>query len=156
MPAGDLIDEPWQVELLATLTGAGTIYGLDEPGIVGLGAPPAKKNDTDLGHDDGTYQGPHFSASRFLYIPYVVSIADGTDEENAEDAGAAFEVLSNLWVASFTAVELHFWIPGFGHRSVVGRPLGLADDLSLLRVGVCRGLATFECGRPTMTVESGS
>ena len=155
MPAGDLITGNWQVEIRGTLTGDGTIFTLDEPGISGLGAPPPKTHtDTPLDHADGTYQGRHFSASRLLTVPYVISVDEGTDEENAEAAGAAFVSLSALWVASETAVEMHFQLPGFGHRFVVGRPLGLADDLSLLRVCVARGLATFDCGDPTLTVVS--
>lgn len=150
MPAGDLLSAPYQVEIRGALTGQGTDFLIEEGGIVGLGAPPPKTNDTDLGHDAGAYLGRDFTSVRILTIPYVIS------GEDADEAGALFFTLTELWEASETDIELHLQVPGFGHVTATGRPRGLADDLSLLHAGVARGLATFVCGNPTLTIESGS
>lgn len=144
MPAGDLLVADYQAELRATLTGAGTVYEIDEDGISGLGVPGAKTADVDLGHSAGAYLGRDYTGMRVITIPYLVHA------DTAALAWSQFQTLSTVWASSETDVPLHLRLPGAVRLSCNGRPRGLADDLSLLGVGVVRALATFACGSPTL------
>lgn len=145
MPAGDLLVADHQIEIRGTLTGAGTPWLLAFEGVGGLGVPQAKTHDTDLAHAAGAYFGRDFGGVRILTVPYIMR---GTTAAT----GAAFLNLNALWAPSEVDLPLHVRLAGLGHLSFVGRPRGLAEDLSQLNRGVARALATFACSSPAYTV----
>lgn len=133
------------VEIDALLTGSGTPFEIDVPGIRGLGNPPAKTSDSVLGGRDGSYAGPDYTSSRVLSIPY--KIGGGT----AADAMNDLATLMGAWTPAAADVELHFQLPGWGHFFVSGRPRGLDEDLVHLKSGEIAALATFHALDPTIT-----
>jgi len=141
MPAGDLLTGDHQVEIRGTLTGRGTPWLLAFEGVGGLGVPPAKTHDMDLGHAAGAYFGRDYGGVRILTVPYIMRGPTAT-------VGASFLNLRVLWAVSEIDIPLHMQLAGLGKLAFVGRPRGLAEDLTQLNVGVARALGTFAC-KPT-------
>lgn len=149
MPAGDLLNEDYQVEIRALLTGAGTDFLLGEEGIGGIGDVEVKALDTDLGHDDGVYLGRDHNGPRTITVPYLIK----KPGDPAAAGTAYYSTLRPAWIKSeATDLELHLQLPGIGHLMAVGRPRGLISDLTKQKFGLIRAFATFYCGDPTLTV----
>lgn len=148
MPAGDLVVADFQVELRATLHGAGTDIAIDRRrgGIVGLLDRTAKMAETEYAHSDGSFVGDVLRASRSATFNFRISGV------SAAAAGALVEDLWTVWDPTGTAEEpLHFRLPGIGHRYVMGYPLGLLDvDTTEQVYGVVPFAALFRITDPTI------
>jgi hypothetical protein len=149
MPAGDLIEADDQLELRGVLMGAGTDWIITPPGVQGLGIT-VKSQDVDREHAAGVYSGRDYAGPRVLTFPMA------TTQDTAAEAGEAYVDLLEVWAGSETDLELHLRLPGFGHMSFLGRPRGLVENLNGLHGGAVEVLATFFCGTPTITYETGS
>jgi hypothetical protein len=149
VPAGDLITADWQVELRGTLTGAGTPFMLEPPGLTGLGVPNPKTNDVDRMFADGMHMGRDYAGVRVVNVAYTITAT-------AAEAGELLLELDGLWAVDNDDVELHARIPGFGHIVLEGRPRGLLEDARGLGAGIARALATFWCGNPAIAFEDAS
>lgn len=146
MPAGDLITAEWQVEIRGLLTGSGTVYRLGRQRISGLGRPPVKTSDVELDGQWGSYAARDDQfGPRILIVDYVIN------EPTLADAMTSFDTLKTAWTAGGD-VELHFQLPGWGHRYVIGRTRGLEEDFADPRVlsGVLPVIAEFHALDPVI------
>lgn len=137
------VSADYQVEIRDLLIGVPGESGLTGPigGLLSIGAKP---NDVDLGHADGTYQGPAYRAARALTVPMWF------------DALLIDDFLAG-WDVSSTDLELHMQLPFWGHIYVVGRPVGLVQGDMDLDAGTITALGMFTAGNPTIhTVSEGS
>jgi len=145
MPAGDQVVADYQVELGGVLIGgAGGMSSIAPPGIVGLGKPTPKSADVPLQLADGAYGAPDWADVRTVTVPILI---DGT---TAAAAWNAFATISAAWGPSTVDVQLYLRLPGLGRVYLVGRPRGLAEDLSLLPEGIVNCLGTFVALKPAM------
>jgi hypothetical protein len=133
----------WQGSLQGVTFGTGTNYHFADQGVSGIGAV-VKDQDVNLEHGDGSYAGTDRKGPRIITIPFVVL---GTDSTSAMDN---FETLAAAWEASATDVTLELYLPG-KHFSVSGRPRGIVEDLSRLKLAVIDCIGTFMANTPTMT-----
>lgn len=150
MPAGDQIDQDWQVEIRALLTGEGTDFEFGPEGIGGLDELPVDgSGDVELDNEDGTYLGLDFTGPRTLTFPYEI-----TKPGDPAAAGSLYwATLRPAWAKSTSIdLELHMQLPGIGHLMFMGRPRGLVPDLTLQKHGLIRAFAIFHCGDTTITV----
>ena len=174
MPAGDLIDRDYQLELRSMLMGDNTMYTIDRSrgAIKGLGMPPAKTADTELDHADGSYGGEDYTGPRVITVALLIKGSENSGTWNDADStwngsggtwdttggsgtspGGALNGLSALndaWAASTTDIPLYLRLPGWGKFHVNGRPRGLDEDLSLLTFGLIVVMATFVALDPTI------
>lgn len=132
----------WQLEIRSTLTGTGTSWITDRSGgrsVSGLGVPPPKAADVDLDGQHGSYAGPDYMQSRVLTWPYACSTAD-------------FPALCALWVPTEDTgdITITIQVPGWGVRTLIGRPRGLQDDYSEGTFGRVHALATFLATDPVL------
>lgn len=148
MPAGDLVVADYQAELRATLMGASSNYQIAPPGIAGLGLPPVKSADTELGHADGSVAADDFRGVRVITIPLIIG---GDSAISASTAMTRFTTLLTAWAPSTSDIPLYIRLPGWGKFHVNGRPRGLDEDLSQLKNGLINVLATFHALDPTIT-----
>jgi len=136
------VDYQWQ--LGSTLMGAGTTFLPAPPGVKGLGVPAPKTADVDLEGAPGSYAANDQPASRLLTLPMTITAS--TDAL----ALTALATLSAAWAPSTTDVDLTIRLPGMGQFHVTGRPRGLTDDLTDVKSGIVRVLASFFCPDPTI------
>lgn len=141
--AGELITTDYQLELRGLLMGAGTIFDNGAGGWGGLGVPSPKTADVELEQGDGVYPGRDYTPARMLTFPLAWG---GTDPATAMDR---FRTLCDAWETERTdELELHMQLPGWGHFYVIGRPRGLAEDLSRLKSGEGAAMASFLATSP--------
>jgi hypothetical protein len=140
MPAGDLITQPWQLELRATLMGAGTDVVIDrERGAVGgLFDIEAKQAETEYAHAPGSFSGDSFEAARTVTVALAL------------DGFAALSTMRATWAPSSADLELWFQLPDIGKGYVVGRPIGLVVDSETAAFGLLSALASFRITDPTI------
>ena len=145
MPAGDLVTQDYHLELRGLLMGPGTRFHFDGPWS-GLGLPTPKTADVDLEQGEGSYPGRDYLASRVLTFPI------GFGGSSAAEAMLDLLALSEAWqVSNATDLVLVAQLPGWEKWSVTGRPRGLVEDLTRLKSGEGRALATFVANDPTIT-----
>ena len=138
------ISADWQGNLRSLTFGAGTDWQIDEPGISGLGSPPPRSFDQERGNLPGDVGGSDVAARRILTIPLVGAFAS---------PALALDGLESLKTAFADAVvdlALDLRLPGYPStgRRYYGRPRGLDADLSRLRAGAIRVLASFHALDP--------
>lgn len=132
------------VELEGLLTGIETPYDIVmPPGIRGLGVRAKTSRSPYHGHH-GTYGAPDFQASPVITVPYAIGGVTPAEAMNY------FAILRESWSPVVEDVELHLRLPGWGHIYLLGRPVGLDDDLVELGAGEIGALATFEALDPTI------
>lgn len=143
MPAGDLVTEPYHLELRGKLHGPSTPIHWGTSGWAGLGHN-VKSQDVDLDQADGAVAGRDYLTSKVLTFPAEFG---GTGPANVMlELGELLEA----WKPSVVDLELHAWLPGWEHFYVVGRPRGLTEDLSAMPKGEGRALLTFVAADPTI------
>ena len=140
---GELVEQDYHLELRGLLHGPGTRYSWDGP-WVGLGLPATKSQDVELDQANGSYPGRDYLTSRLLTFP----VAFGGS--SPADVMLDLLELTEAWSPSLVDLELHGQLPGWGHFHVVGRPRGLIEDLSNLKSGEGRAMATFVAHDPTI------
>lgn len=143
MPAGDLIDADYQVELNGLLTGLSTDYVLAPPGITGLGLAAAKTQDIDPAGQDGTVPNADFLAPRVILIPY--NLNDHESTKALED----YATLETAFAPRVDTAELHIQLPGLGHFYFVGKPRSLELVLLDLKSGAISAIGEFLATDPT-------
>lgn len=142
---GELVTEPYHLELRGTLHGPGTPYDWGPGGWSGLGLPPTKSQDFSLDQADGVYAGRDYLAERLLTFPIVWG---GISQS---DVMYGLGGLLTAWAPSRDEdLELHLGLPGWGHVFFVGRPRGLVEDLSRLKSNEGAAFATFVATDPTI------
>lgn len=145
MPAGDLVIADYQVELRGVLVGgAGGTARIGPPGIGGLGVPTPKSADVSLQLADGAYGATDWADVRTVTVPILI---DGTTDGGAWNAFAAHRT---AWAASTADIPLYLRLPGLGRVYCLGRPRGLAEDLSLMPEGIINCLGTFVALKPAL------
>lgn len=142
MAAGDLITLDYHLELRGLLMGPGTPYHFEGP-WTGLGFAGVKTADVELDQAPGVYPGRDYLAARVLTFP--LAFGGGTPAA----CMVAFRDLLAAWAPS-TATDVELWgrLPGWGTFTVTGRPRGLVEDLTGLKGGEGKALATFFCPDP--------
>lgn len=108
-----------------------------------IGYPDAKTNDVALPGADGAYANPDYQSVRQITLPVIVK-----DVDTEADLVTAVKALYVAWAPSTVDQQLAFQWPGFGLAWYVGRPRGLATDLSQQRRGLVRVLLRFDCPSP--------
>lgn len=143
---GDLVVADYQIELRGKLHGPTTDIDTGEGGWTGLGNPGAKQSKYEIDGDDGAFLGRQYLASRILTFPLVWH---GT---SAADVMLELSALCVAWSPRAAVdVRLYAQLPGWGRFYVTGKPLGISEDLTMLKSGEAAGLAQFEAGRPVIT-----
>lgn len=136
MAAGDLVTTDFHLELRGHLLGPGTRYHFDGPwgGLF----PAVKANDRADTSADGGAAGVDRLDVRVLTFPVGFGGPGGPS-----DAMDDLRALAVAWRRSQGDEELWGQLPGLGRFRVWGRPRGLAEDLTMLKAGEGRALATF-------------
>lgn len=142
MAAGDLVVADYQLEIRALLTGCDTDYDFGPNVIMGLGEQPPKTRDFVTVGQAGAIGAGDRRGVRIIQVDYQICQPD--------DVGAAITALRTLATAwqptsDPDGLEMHFQLPGIGHKYVVGFPRGLdADEGPRLYLhGVVSAIAEF-------------
>lgn len=148
MPAGDLVTADWHVELRGLLHGPGTVYVVDRGrgAIKGLGTPVPKSADVERDGDVGAYGAGDLAGIRLVTCAFLIKAAS---------AAAAMNALSSLntaWAPSSVEIPLYLRMAGWGKFHVDGYPRGVADDVSLVELGIISVLARFDALTPTIFI----
>ena len=144
MPAGDLVVQEGQIELAATLMGAGTdvIIHRTRGGVRGLRGGDMKLTESDYAHADGSFAGEVFRASKTITVALLITGA------TVAATNANVDAMDALWNRSTTADEpLYVWLPGMSSkRYVIGRPLGIVFEEEQQVLKHVPALAMFRLG----------
>ena len=141
MPAGDLVTEPYHLELRGKLHGPGTSIHWGTDGWGGFGHT-VKSQDVELDQADGSVAGRDYLSSLVLTFPAEFG------GSGPADVMLDLADLLEAWGPSVVDLELHAWLPGWEHFYVVGRPRGLVSNLSRMPRGEGAALLTFVANDP--------
>lgn len=157
MPPGDLLNADFQVEIQGTLTGEGTAYQLGPEVVRGLlDEPEPKTRDFEYQGQDGSAGAGDFRDVRVLHWDYLIGCRDEGVTGDVDQAVTDALALVALWqpVSDPDGIELHFQLPGFGHKYVVGFPRGITftSDSRLWANdnGFTQAIARFDCLNPAI------
>lgn len=152
MPNGDLLTgADFELQIRELLTGCGTVYDFGPNVIMGLGEPFPKVRDFELEGQGGSRGAGDRRSIRIIQVDYQICQPD--------DPGAALialRELANAWEPTAVAggMEMHFQLPGLGHRFVTGYPRGLdADEGPRLYLhGAVSAVAEFHAMSPGISI----
>lgn len=143
MPAGDLVTGPWQFEVQGLKFGDGTSYAVERGGAVsGLVGSSIDLAETRYAHADGSFVGEVTEGPRTAVFSIEI---EGTDDD---DAGTKFIALRTAFGKTAATVSLYFNLPGWGKCYVLGRPVGVVEDLRAADFGLIPVLASFRITDP--------
>lgn len=144
MPAGDLVVQEGQIELAATLMGAGAdvIIHRTRGGVRGLRGGDMKLTESDYAHADGSFIGEVFRASKTITVALLITGA------TVAATNANVDAMDALWNRSTTADEpLYVWLPGMPSKCHVnGRPLSIVFEEEQQVLKHVPALALFRLG----------
>lgn len=132
----------WQASILGLLIGAGTPYQWGAGFITGIGVPPAKTADTDLGNQDGSYPAAEYRSKRIIVCHLEIL------ESTVADAMSRFITIRSAWQPTLADIEFHLQLASIGHVFYNGRPRELEEDLRMLKSGRIQLIGTFVAGDP--------
>lgn len=141
----------WQMQVNGLTLGPGTPFGVNN--VQGLGQPDRRIGDQPRPLNDGDFIGTDFYASRQVIIDLTITGSTAWDGStpNADKAVQARANLSALSLAWRGSPTLYIAQPGWGTRTIVGRPRRLkADDLSQLKVGAIQVSLEYYSPYPSM------
>jgi hypothetical protein len=147
MPAGDLITQDGQIELLATLMGDGTLFKIDRlrGGVRGFRGGEMSLTETEYAHAPGSFVGQTRRPAR------TVTVALNIKGTTVAATSANVDAMDALWNTELSdPVPLYVRLPGMTKSYVSGVPAGIVIEEDQVVFKHVPALASFRVTDPTI------